>query len=61
MDDAIFVGVARSTWLGCGGLQFQDHVTTFDVEDACRGDLGDTVEVWHGIGGASCGVEFVEG
>jgi hypothetical protein len=60
-DDVILVGVPGPTTRGCGGPAFSDHVTTFTVTDACRGDLGSTVEVWHGTDGDSCGVEFVEG
>ncbi|MDP2312270.1 MAG: hypothetical protein Q8P41_05140 [Pseudomonadota bacterium] len=57
-DDAIFIGVPHATVRGCGGDMFSDHVTKFTVMDACRGDLGETVQVQHGISGASCGVEF---
>lgn len=60
-DDVILVGVAGPTTRGCGGNAFSNHVTRFTVTDACRGDLGDKVEIWHGIEDASCGVEFVPG
>ncbi|MES2642699.1 MAG: hypothetical protein V4850_24665 [Myxococcota bacterium] len=65
-DDVILVGVPGPTTpptRGCGGGSdpvSTNHVTTFTVTDACRGDLGATVEVWHGTDGDSCGVEFVE-